>query len=42
MTKPHKNEVYMNFVCLTVRTFMNNNLQIRIVVIDRAPLIIDN
>ena len=42
LTKPHKNEVYMNFVCLTVRTFMNNNLQIRIVVIDRASLIIDN
>ena len=31
----------MSFVCLTVRTFMNNNLQIHIVVIDRAPLIID-
>ena len=41
LNKPHKNEVYMNFVCLTVRMFMNDNLQIRIVVIDGAPLIID-
>ena len=26
LNKPHKNEVYMNFVCLTVRMFMNDNL----------------